>query len=45
MTTGGQKKNMKRGHVKELKFHYMTKDPGKRQIWEQNVVKGRSKGI
>lgn len=31
----------KRGHVDELKFHYMTKDPEKRKTWEANIRKGR----
>lgn len=36
-------KMIKRGHVKDdLKFHYITKDPVKRKIWETNIGKGRT---
>ena len=35
-------KIVKRSHVEgELKWHYMTKDPAKRVIWENNIGKGR----
>ena len=35
-------KNIKRGHVEgELRWHYITKDPVKRRIWEAKISKGR----
>ena len=35
-------KNIKRGYVEgELRWHYMTKDPVKRRIWETNISMGR----
>lgn len=33
---------VKRGHVTgEMKWHYITKDPVKRAVWEANIGKGR----